>query len=205
VPDHAVSPTLGLGEEIEDRRTGILLAVVRVIVRDGVDGLRMAAVAREADVSSALLHYHFATREEMIRQAFDLHDRIAAAASTERVARIADPVERIRDKLISQLADDPDVRDGWVMWAEMQHLALFHDDLRASVVERSLRWVGSIAELIGAAQSAGRVPSELDAAESALRLTALVDSLGEHVLIGSVPPAEARRLVDRVLVEVLGA
>ncbi|MFM7552648.1 MAG: TetR/AcrR family transcriptional regulator, partial [Actinomycetota bacterium] len=165
MPDHAVSPVLRPEVESDDRRTGILLAVVRVIVRDGVDGLRMAAVAREAGVSSALLHYHFATREEMIRQAFDLHDRIAAAASVERVARIADPVERIRDRLLSQLADDPDVRDGWVMWAEMQHLALFHDDLRASVIERSLRWVGSIAEMIGAAQSAGRIRAELDAAE----------------------------------------
>ncbi len=189
----------------DDRRGEILTAAARVIARDGVDGLRMAAVAREAGVSSALLHYYFDTREELIRLAFDLHDRRAAVATEARLALIADPVERIRDQLGHQLDDDPEVRDGWVIWAEMQRLALFDAAIRASVVERSLRWVGAIAELIGEAQAAGRLPAERDAAELALRLTAFVDGLGEHVLIDSVPRAEAQRLLAAVLVEELGA
>ena len=69
----------------------------------------------------------------------------------------------------------------------------------------SLRWVGAIAELIGEAQAAGRLPAERDAAELALRLTAFVDGLGEHVLIDSVPRAEAQRLLAAVLAEELGA
>ncbi len=44
-----------------DRETGILEAACRVIAREGADGLRMGAVAREAGVSSALIHYYFAT------------------------------------------------------------------------------------------------------------------------------------------------
>lgn len=180
------------------------MAAARVIARDGADGLRMASVAREAGVSSALLHYHFDTREELIRQAFDLHDRRASEALALRLAEIDDPVERIRYPFAQQLSDAPDVRAGWVIWAEMQRLALFHPDVRASVVDRSLRWVGSIAELIGEAQAAGRVDVGLDAAQTALRLAAFADGLGEYVLIDCVPRAEAERLLDTELAEVLG-
>ena len=204
MPDRAVSLTPPAGGTTDDRRTAILTAVARVIARDGAEGLRMAAVAREAGVSSALLHYHFDTREELIRQAFDLHDRRAAEALALRLAEIEDPVERIRGLFAQQLSDDPEVRESWVIWAEMQRLALFHPDVRASVVDRSLRWVGSIAELIGDAQAAGRISPDLDAAEAALRLAAFADGLGEYVLIDAVPRAEARRLLDTVLGEVLG-
>lgn len=200
--EHAVSlaePAIG-----DDRRTAILLAVGRVIVRDGVDGLRMAAVAREAGVSSALLHYYFATREELIRQAFDLLDRRAADVAERKLAIIADSVQRVRVQLARQLSDDPDVHANWVLWTELQRLALFHEDLRATVVERSLRWVGVIAELIGETQATGRVDPAIDAADAALRLTSLVDGLGAHLLIGSVPRAEALRALDRELEAVLG-
>ncbi len=203
VPDRAVSE--GGPEAAVDRRVAILLAVCRVIARDGVDGLRMAAVAQEAGVSSALLHYHFATREELIRQAFVLQDQRATETAEARLAGVVDPLERIRLLLAEQLSDDPGIRDGWILWGELQRLAIFNDDLRDAVVERSLRWIGMVAEEIGDAQAAGRVDRSLDAAESALRLTAFVDGIGEQVLIGSVPRAEAQRLLDRVIAEELGA
>jgi len=63
--NQSVSPDLEL-----DRRSQILECTCSVIARDGAEGLRMAAVAREAGVSSALLHYYFATREDLIRLAF---------------------------------------------------------------------------------------------------------------------------------------
>jgi len=203
VPDHAVS--LSAAETAPDRRTAILLAVCRVIARDGVDGLRMATVAAEAGVSSALLHYHFATRDELVRQAFVLQDQRATEAAQRRLAEVADPRERVRRLLAEQLSDDADIRDGWILWSELQRLAIFSEDLRDAVVERSLRWIGMVAEQIGEAQAAGRVDPALDAAEAALRLTAFVDGLGEHLLIGSVPRAEAQRLLERVLDEELCA
>jgi AcrR family transcriptional regulator len=198
-------PVSDVVEEDVDRRTAILLAVCRVIARDGVDGLRMAAVAREAGVSSALLHYHFATREELVRHAFVLQDQLATDEAARRIAGVRDPLERIRRLLAEQLSDAPEIRDGWILWSEMQRLAIFHEDLRDAVVDRSLRWVGMVAELIAEAQAAGRIDASIDAAEAALRLTVLVDGLGEHLLIGSVPRAEAQRLLGRVFAEVLGA
>lgn len=194
MPDRAVST---------DRRVEILECTCRVIARDGADGLRMAAVAREAGVSSALLHYYFATREELVRQAFEYHEHRETDRSVERLAEIADPVARIRELLAHELSDDEAVREGWMLWAEMERFAKFHPELRASVVDRASRWIGSVAELVGAAQDAGRVDPDLDAASAGLRLTCVVDTLGVHVLLGTVPRGTALRELDGALRDIL--
>ena len=43
--------------QTSERVVAILEAACRVVVREGAHGLRMAAVAREAGVSKALVHY----------------------------------------------------------------------------------------------------------------------------------------------------
>ncbi|MBJ7248207.1 MAG: TetR family transcriptional regulator [Thermoleophilia bacterium] len=187
-----------------DRPSQILDCACVVIARDGAEGLRMAAVAREANVSNALLHYYFATREELIRQAFEYHDRRETRKGNERVEQIADPIERIRDVLSHELAEDAAVREGWILWSEMQRLAMFNEALRSSVADRSTRWVGGVATMIRVAQNDGSVSSEIDADAAALRLTALVDGLGGHVIVQSRTRAEALAALEQSLVSELG-
>lgn len=186
-----------------DRRSQILECTCSVIARDGAEGLRMAAVAREAGVSSALLHYYFATREDLIRLAFEYHETRETARGEERLATIDDPLARVRDVLFRELSDDEVVREGWVLWSEMSRTAIFRDDFRASVADRSARWVGLVANLIAAAQDAGRIPAAIDPVSAALRLTAMVDGIGGHVIVGSLSRAEARRTVDLAMNEML--
>jgi AcrR family transcriptional regulator len=185
------------------RRSQILECTCSVIARDGAEGLRMAAVAREAGVSSALLHYYFATREDLIRLAFEYHETRESARGEERIAGIDDPLERVRDVLARELSDDEVVREGWVLWSEMSRTAIFRDDFRASVADRSSRWVGLVANLIGEAQEAGRIPAAVDPVSSALRLTSMVDGIGGHVIVGSISRAEARRTLDIAMTEML--
>ena len=58
------------GRRPVERVDAILEAACRVVVREGAHGLRMASVAEEAGVSKALVHYYFATRQELLRNAF---------------------------------------------------------------------------------------------------------------------------------------
>lgn len=51
-----------------DARSRIVRAGIRCIVRDGIAGASMAAIAGEADVSKALLHYHFADRARLLAE-----------------------------------------------------------------------------------------------------------------------------------------
>jgi len=54
----------------EERRIKILQAALRVIVRDGIRGVRHRAVAREANVPLAATTYYFRDLSELIADAF---------------------------------------------------------------------------------------------------------------------------------------
>ena len=51
--------------DVPDTRTRILEATAQCIADDGIAAVRMATIAKAAGVSTALLHYHFATKEHL--------------------------------------------------------------------------------------------------------------------------------------------
>lgn len=61
----APAPALRAGAAARAR---IVEAAVRCLVRDGVAGASMAAIAAEGGVSKALLHYHYADREGLLAE-----------------------------------------------------------------------------------------------------------------------------------------
>ena len=52
-------------------RERILDAAVLRIASDGIDAVRIARIAMDARVSTALVHYHFATREALLAEALE--------------------------------------------------------------------------------------------------------------------------------------
>ena len=64
----------GRARLMANRRGGrdrILAAAVGQIAREGIDGVRIARIAMEAGVSTALVHYHFETREALLAEALE--------------------------------------------------------------------------------------------------------------------------------------
>ena len=127
-----------------DRKTEILEATCRVIVREGADGLRMGTVAREAGVSSALLHYYFDTRADLLMQAFEHADIKADQAAEAALAGIPGAVERLRRLLEIYAGADAVFRDDWVLWVEMWRSAIFDERLAESVRSSSASWIEQI-------------------------------------------------------------
>lgn len=80
-----------------DTRDAILDAVLTVLARDGVSGVSMRAVARQAGVALGLINYHFDTKTSLIAAALtrvgDSDADIVAADGGP------DPAERLRDAL----------------------------------------------------------------------------------------------------------
>ena len=73
-PAHALDGAMTDGERRERQpsaRERILAAAVRQIAREGIDGVRIARIAMDAGVSTALVHYHFETREALLAEALD--------------------------------------------------------------------------------------------------------------------------------------
>jgi TetR/AcrR family transcriptional regulator, regulator of biofilm formation and stress response len=110
---------MGRPESIRER---ILWATLQIVGTDGVDGVRHRRVAEVAEVSLGSTTYHFAMREELIREAF----RWYLAHATEVIGEIADrhrredPVGRIVGLLTDLIG--PESEDEGLVRAEYELL-----------------------------------------------------------------------------------
>ena len=83
-----------MSEGKRSARERILAAAVGQIAREGIDGVRIARIAMEARVSSALVHYHFETREALLAEALDYSYAQAGEAPDRRRGRAAGGLAR---------------------------------------------------------------------------------------------------------------
>ncbi len=184
---------------MSDRREAILGAACRVIARTGMDRLRMSDVAREAKVSTALVHYYCATRDELLQQAFAYSEERSSEMEAEVSLRLTDPIQRLEGLLTLYLSDDPAIHQSWILWHEVWSHALFRADLRPPLTEAYRVWISSLAEPVRAAQATGAVPAAVDAEVAARRLSALVDGLGPQVMNGIFDRLQCVELVRQAI------
>jgi AcrR family transcriptional regulator len=163
-------------------RDRILEAAVHRIAADGIDAVRIARIAMDAGVSTALVHYHFATREALLAEA--LTYSFDHAGDT----RTSEGPQRLRDMIEQCLPLPGEQERDWVLWVELWLRAVRHPELRptaAKLYQRMHEWFKEAIEeeLPGA-----------DAAATADRLLALIDGYGIRALLGdSAMPLERAR------------
>ena len=105
---------------MNDRTSELLDAACRVIAQAGAARLRMSDVAREAGVSTALVHYYFATRPELLRAAFMFADARVDVYVDEQIAVLDTAAERLERLLSVYVSDgDPVMRENSIRWREM--------------------------------------------------------------------------------------
>jgi AcrR family transcriptional regulator len=156
-------------------RERILDAAVARIAGDGIDAVRIARIAMDAGVSTALVHYHFATREALLAEALEYSFEHAADTRTVDTGELSS-VERLRDMIEQCLPlPGPQERD-WVLWVELWLRAVRHPELRptaANLYARMHTWfVEALAEF------------DCDADRVADRILALLDGYGVRALLG---------------------
>jgi AcrR family transcriptional regulator len=178
-----------------DRKTHILAAACRVIARDGASRLRIADVARDAGVSSALVHYYFPAKGDLLERAFAHADEIADAVATAEFPRLATARERLEHLLLAWSGDDPAIRANWAVWNEMWQYGAHNEGVRAMVAESHRSWLDQIAELLAAAGEDGSLPRFPEPRAVARRLAACVDDWGRETLLGLRTPGEMRQAV----------
>jgi AcrR family transcriptional regulator len=181
---------------MHEREEAILGAACRVIAQSGAAGLRMSEVAREAGVSSALLHYYFATRHELLARAFAFADSRVDAHVLALVGEQGSGRDRLEALLAAYLSPDPVVTEDWVVWSELWRSARFDATLRELLHEADREWVGQVAALLREGVSDGSVDASIEIDDSAIRLISLVDGLGTRVLAGVLERDDALRLIE---------
>ena len=165
-------------------RERILDAAINRIAADGIDGVRIARIAMDAGVSTALIHYHFETREALLAEALEHSFEHAGQARTETGEGLRDMIEQCLPLPGEQERD-------WVLWVELWLRAVRHPELRptaAKLYERMHEWFKEAIE--------EELP-DADADATADRVLALIDGFGVRALLGdpAMPLDRAREEV----------
>jgi AcrR family transcriptional regulator len=180
---------------VNDRTSELLEAACRVIARGGAARLRMSDVAREAGVSTALVHYYFATRTALLREAFMYADVRVDEYVDAQIAGLATAAERLERLLSVYVSDaDPLVRENSILWREMWTNAVFDDSLRTAVEESYASWLEQVQDAIRDAMAEGSAATD-DVEGAAHRLAAIVDGLSARLALGMVTGPKATELV----------
>lgn len=163
-----------------DARARIVEAGVRCIARDGVAGASMAAIALEADVSKALLHYHYHDRARLLAE---IVERIGTRTIERERAAIDEKDSLGGLDALWRWLDDELRRGELAALAELARVreASVRRATHAASTDRRRRAADTIERLFSELALAPRVPAAL-MADAAV---AFVDGLALDSAIGS--------------------
>jgi AcrR family transcriptional regulator len=181
--------------QTSERVVAILEAACRVVVREGAHGLRMAAVAREAGVSKALVHYYFATRQELVRSAFSWSEEQWQSALEERIRGAPTAAGRVEQALLLTLDPSEPFAEHRALWNEVWSSLRFDDDLRPLVDSSYRAWVERLTTLVQEARAEGSASPKGDPGDTAWRLAALGDGIDSMLYLELLDRKKARELL----------
>ncbi len=176
-----------------------------MIVREGAHGMRMASVADEAGVSKALVHYYFATRRELLRNAFAFSEERWHTAVDAELAGVTKGAVRVERMLLVGLEPDLAFSEQRALWNEVWSSLRSDDELRP-LVERSYRvWLGRVVDLVEEGQTDGSISDTVEAQPAGWRLAAVADGLDSLLYLGLVDREQARELMRGAIARELEA
>lgn len=188
--------------KVEVRREEILAATEAEVTRRGFARTRVADVAGALGVSSALVFYHFGSKEKLFAEA--LHH--AVNRDLERletaVAKSASPVDAVRR--ILSLWSPQGESAGWTIWVDAWAESMREPEMRAMSRQLDLRWKEALAEQIRRGNDDGAFRCS-DPDDAAWRLSALIDGLAVQVMVHrNLTKKQMRELVRRAAADELG-
>jgi AcrR family transcriptional regulator/acyl-CoA thioesterase FadM len=199
-PQATARPTRPGGSD--NRRAELIEAARRVIQRGGFAKATVGAITGEAGASLGLLNYHFASRDDVVAEAFAAAARADLDELQEISRRHGDPPARLAAYLdLEGWAD----REVWRMWIDAWGEAVHTEKLRGTLEQFERGWRAVLASVLadGDRGDCWRCPDPEDAAG---RLVAALDGLGLHTTLhpDDVAPAAAARWARRLVELELG-
>ena len=186
--------------DLSQRRTDLAEAVWRVVLREGLEGASVRAVAVEAGLSMGSLRHYFATQSELHRFAM----RLVTARIRSRIEALPalpDAWQQAQQVLEELLPLDELRRSESEVWLAFSARALVDPALRAL---RDEGW--DLLREVCALLVARLAPAGQDLERESARLHALVDGLLVHGVLrpGRMDPVEVRRVLARHLEDLAG-
>lgn len=179
----------------DETRARILVAAMRRIAVEGIDGVRIARIAMDAGVSAALVHYHFESRDALLVEALDHSFTLAGdtrASSTEGTA-----TERLHAIVDSSLPV-PAERDDFLLWVELWLRASRQPELRQTAARLYQRMHAWVADCLRSGVDSGEFDHDLDVPRATDHLLAMLDGYGVRALFGD-PAMTVERAREEIL------
>ncbi|MFJ6417175.1 TetR/AcrR family transcriptional regulator [Paeniglutamicibacter sp. NPDC091659] len=184
-----------------DTRQRILEACSICIARDGVRGMRVQDVCKQAGISTGLVYYHFTDRDGLLAATLEYVNVDSVAQREESIAGGNESYGLLRELLLAEIQDDEFVRAKSIVWNEIKAIAVFEPPLAEHLAGSTAAWQLHVAELVS-----GHTGTEVgQCQETALLLTSLVEGLSSRWLSNQLDSAAARAALERGMEAILPA
>lgn len=161
----------------------VLEATWDLIADVGLSRVRIADIAERVGTSTGTIHYHFATKDDVLDAAFRYAVADSRRRSEEALAGADDPWERLVALLDAHMPDRERRRE-WVIWLQLWNEAAVGPRLRELNDEHYGRWLDLVEGIVREGQ-AGGIFRDIDSRAFAVRLLTMMDGLVIQVTAGS--------------------
>jgi AcrR family transcriptional regulator len=175
-------------------------AAMRLIARNGLEGVTMRAVAAEAGLSYGSLFHYFDSKEELLMHAV----RTTIGRQTRRVNEYSGQyagLEALEHLLCDDAVTNESSRDAWLVWMAFQYQAALRESFAEMNAELVAGWRQRIRGLLNDAKSNGEIGEEIDTDIEASALWAYSSGIGQLGVLhpDSFPPARQKALIANYL------
>jgi AcrR family transcriptional regulator len=165
-----------------DRRLEVTEAAWRVIVREGLDRASMRAIARELGSSTGVVTHYFRDKDELMLFALErVFERLFQ--DMEAAAKGRQGLDRLEQMILAALPTSAEGIPGWQVWIAFLGYAIGRENLVQEHRKRYSSLCQSICHELTKLQAAKLIRADLDLAQEANALIALVDGIGTGVVI----------------------
>ena len=188
---------------VKDRRKELILIAYDHIAKRGFEGLRVRAIAAEAGINNATLHYYFSTKEDLIIGVVDyMIEKFSKSNSYESASKESrDAWKEMRAELEDARHRFRDAHDQIVVFTELLIRSLRDPAIAHIFKKLDDSWRGYLISIIEQGIRQGIFRAELDPAVTATLVMLEIKGFG-YQMIGENNQRIADEVFDQLALQV---
>ncbi|GAA4230311.1 TetR family transcriptional regulator C-terminal domain-containing protein [Streptosporangium album] len=141
----------------------------------GLASTRVADIAKATNVSGGLIHYHFATKDDLITAMLRSTSESEVRRLKEIVAEQGTPVERL-DRVLRFYIPASRSDQSWILWLDAWAVGVREAHVRAILLELEGAWIEILGQVIADGVASGAFVCD-DPQGAAERIDGMLDGL----------------------------
>ncbi len=191
------------GEQTVDR---IRAAACRALAKRGLARARIADIAREAEVSSAVVHYYFRSKDEVLLSAMQWASEQLKKTLDWILTDSSDPLTQLRLILSVSAPVNDGLRDEYMLWLDFWSLVRIDAKYLPECEAMSASWKSIVIDVLQRGVEQGVFRPEVPVEDIAQMYVSLSESFAYRCVIGyeEMPVTRALELLAAFLADQLG-